>query len=63
MQSPPIIGLAEGMKAQLGPAMTLIGQNQQRRIEKKLFRLGHRDAMLLVLPRVTPIPFEANDFR
>jgi len=51
------------MKARLNLAVFRVWKDEQRRVEKNLFRFSHGNFMLLVLPGVSLIPFEANDFR
>jgi hypothetical protein len=51
------------VKARLDPAVLRIRQNKERGIEKHLLRVSHRYTVLLILPSIAFIPFEANDIR
>jgi hypothetical protein len=51
------------MKTRLNRAVIWVWKDEQRRVEKRLLRLSHRDFTLLVLPGVSLTPIEANNFR
>ena len=61
MQSPFLQRLAERVESGFGFAVPRIVEQEQRRTEENLFGLSRRNAMALILSRVSFIPIKANN--